>query len=133
MRGSQATREADAVLLTRAGTEVGVAATKTFVSQVTALFLLALSLADVRRALPVARLTGLAEELVALPGAIETVLARTGEQVAALAERWHREGFFLFLGRDRQEETILTLVEELKQVKAERNEADGPRRAVAIP
>ena len=46
--GSQATREADGVLYTRAGLEIGVAATKTFVSQVAACYLLALRLAELR-------------------------------------------------------------------------------------
>ena len=43
--GSQATRDADGVLFTRAGLEIGVAATKTFVAQVAAMYLLALKLA----------------------------------------------------------------------------------------
>ena len=46
--GSQATRDADAVLFTRAGLEIGVAATKTFVSQVAAMYLLGLRLAELR-------------------------------------------------------------------------------------
>ena len=46
--GAQATREADGVLYTRAGLEIGVAATKTFVSQITAMYLIALRLAEVR-------------------------------------------------------------------------------------
>ena len=49
--GSQATRDADATLLTRAGIEIGVAATKTFVAQVAALYLLGLKLASVRATL----------------------------------------------------------------------------------
>ncbi len=50
--GSQATREADGVLFTRAGLEVGVAATKTFVCQIAVLYLLALRLAELRGTLP---------------------------------------------------------------------------------
>ena len=50
--GSQATRDADGVLYTRAGLEVGVAATKTFVAQVAAMYLLALRLAELRGTLP---------------------------------------------------------------------------------
>ena len=46
--GAQATREADGVLYTRAGLEIGVAATKTFVAQITAMYLIALRLAEVR-------------------------------------------------------------------------------------
>ena len=50
--GSQATRDADGVLYTRAGLEIGVAATKTFVGQVAAMYLLALRLAELRGTLP---------------------------------------------------------------------------------
>ena len=46
--GSQATRDADGVLFTRAGLEIGVAATKTFVAQVAAMYLFALKLAELR-------------------------------------------------------------------------------------
>ena len=57
--GSQATRDADGVLYTRAGLEVGVAATKTFVAQVAAMYLLALRLAELRGTLPPERLSEL--------------------------------------------------------------------------
>ena len=50
--GSQATRDADAVLYTRAGLEIGVAATKTFLAQVAAMYLLGLRLAELRESLP---------------------------------------------------------------------------------
>ena len=50
--GSQATRDADAVLYTRAGLEISVAATKTFVAQVAAMYLLGLRLAELRGTLP---------------------------------------------------------------------------------
>ena len=50
--GSQATRDADGVLFTRAGLEIGVAATKTFVAQVAVMYLLALRLAELRGTLP---------------------------------------------------------------------------------
>ena len=52
VRGSQATRDADAVLLTRAGLEVSVAATKTFVAQAAAMYLIGLRLAELRETLP---------------------------------------------------------------------------------
>src|ERR687883_1128358 len=50
--GSQATRDADGVLFTRAGLEVGVAATKTFVAQVAVMYMLALRMAELRGTLP---------------------------------------------------------------------------------
>ena len=61
--GSQATRDADGVLYTRAGLEVGVAATKTFVAQVAAMYLLALRLAELRGTLPPERLSELVADL----------------------------------------------------------------------
>ena len=97
--GSQATRDADAVLFTRAGLEIGVAATKTFVSQVATMYLLGLKLAAVRGALPddeVARLIG---ELKRLPHLMTEVLERVDEPVRAIADHWKDAEFFLYLGR----------------------------------
>ena len=65
--GSQATRDADAVLYTRAGLEIGVAATKTFLAQVAAMYLLGLRIAQLRATLPPARIEELVAELKALP------------------------------------------------------------------
>src|SRR5581483_6235366 len=60
--GSQATRDSDGVLFTRAGIEIGVAATKTFVAQVAAMYLLGLKLAQVRGSLPEEKISSLADE-----------------------------------------------------------------------
>src|SRR5205823_7349186 len=65
--GTQVTREADAVLYTRAGLEIGVAATKTFTSQAALLSLIALKLAQVRRTLPADEIEFILEELYDLP------------------------------------------------------------------
>ena len=73
--GSQATRDADAVLYTRAGLEIGVAATKTFVAQVAAMYLLGLRLAELRGTLPPERIAELVAELKSLPSKIEETLA----------------------------------------------------------
>ena len=74
--GSQATRDADAVLYTRAGLEIGVAATKTFVSQVAAMYLLGLWLAQARGHDAAERIAELIAELKALPHLIqETIVA----------------------------------------------------------
>ena len=69
--GSQATRDADGVLYTRAGLEIGVAATKTFVAQVAAMYLLGLKLAELRHTMEPAELEGLIGELKAIPHRIE--------------------------------------------------------------
>jgi glucosamine--fructose-6-phosphate aminotransferase (isomerizing) len=97
--GSQATRDADAVLYTRAGLEIGVAATKTFVAQVAAMYLLGLRLAELRGTLPPERLTELVAEMKTLPSKMEETLAGTEEPVRAIADRHGKENFFLYLGR----------------------------------
>ena len=97
--GSQATRDADSVLFTRAGLEIGVAATKTFTSQVAAMYLLGLWLAEARGELAPERIAELIAELKALPHKIEETIQSTDRQVQAVA-RSHYEGrFFLYLGR----------------------------------
>src|SRR3954454_13617191 len=72
--GSQATRDADGVLFTRAGLEVGVAATKTFVAQVAVLYLLGLKLAEVHATLPPERIAELREQLRQIPHQVEELL-----------------------------------------------------------
>ncbi len=97
--GSQATRDADSVLFTRAGLEIGVAATKTFTSQVAAIYLLGLWLAQSRGHLSRARVAELISELKALPRKVGETIETVDPQVRAIA-RSHYEGrFFLFLGR----------------------------------
>lgn len=97
--GSQATRDAHGVLFTRAGLEIGVAATKTFVSQVAAMYLLALRLAELRGTLEPARLTELVGELKRLPHCIAEMLEGGDDAIKAVAERHHQADFFLYLGR----------------------------------
>ena len=97
--GSQATRDADGVLLTRAGIEIGVAATKTFVAQVAALYAFALTMAELRGTLGRARLEELREEFALLPARIDAVLTTSPAPVQMLAERLADCDFFLYLGR----------------------------------
>jgi glutamine---fructose-6-phosphate transaminase (isomerizing) len=99
--GSQATRDSDAVAYTRAGQEIGVAATKTFVCQVAVMYLLALRLAELRGTLPperVAELVGAIRELPEQIGGLVERLDSDG-QVEALAEQHGQRPFFLYLGR----------------------------------
>ncbi len=98
--GSQATRDADAVLYTRAGTEIGVAATKTFVSQVAAMYLLGLWLAQSRGTMPGERITELISELKTLPHLIQETLVATDDRVRAIARSHFERRFFLYLGRN---------------------------------
>ena len=97
--GSQATRDADGVLFTRAGLEIGVAATKTFTCQVAVMLLLGLRLAELRGRLDRQRVAELVAEIRRLPSAVTEAMDRLGPAIDALAERWWQAGFFLYLGR----------------------------------
>ncbi|MHB8491163.1 MAG: glutamine--fructose-6-phosphate transaminase (isomerizing) [Solirubrobacteraceae bacterium] len=106
--GSQATRDADGVLFTRAGMEIGVAATKTFVCQVALIYLLALRLAELRGSLPAERVAELASELRRLPHRIAEVVGSPGDaspestlgRVRSVADAHFGKEFFLYIGRN---------------------------------
>ncbi|MCY4087519.1 MAG: glutamine--fructose-6-phosphate transaminase (isomerizing) [Actinomycetia bacterium] len=98
MMGTQITRDADNVLYTRAGLEMGVAATKTFTAQVTLLTLLALRLAAVRKTLPSDELDALIAEVEDLPEKVSAFLS-AGHPIDEVAERHCQKPFFLYLGR----------------------------------
>jgi glucosamine--fructose-6-phosphate aminotransferase (isomerizing) len=98
-RGSQATRDADGVLYTRAGLEIGVAATKTFVCQVAVMYLLALRLAELRGTLPAQRIAELVAELKHLPHSIDELIESCEPHVDAIAETCWKAEFFFYIGR----------------------------------
>jgi glucosamine--fructose-6-phosphate aminotransferase (isomerizing) len=98
MMGTQITREVDAVLYTRAGLEMGVAATKTFTSQVALLSLIALKLAQLKRTMPDDEIAFILEELYDLPTKMMEFL--DGDHpIEEIAQRYHDRPFFLYLGR----------------------------------
>jgi glutamine---fructose-6-phosphate transaminase (isomerizing) len=97
--GSQATRDADAVLFTRSGIEISVAATKTFVSQVAAVYLLGLRLAELRGTIEPDRVAELVAELKSLPSKIQETIASSEERVKAIARSQHDQRFFMYIGR----------------------------------
>lgn len=97
--GSQATRDSDATLYTRAGLEIGVAATKTFVSQVAAMYLFALKLAELKGTLSTEDRRELITELRRVPHYLDQMIPADDERAAEIAERWHKAEFFLYLGR----------------------------------
>ncbi|HEY2310314.1 MAG TPA: glutamine--fructose-6-phosphate transaminase (isomerizing) [Gaiellaceae bacterium] len=98
LMGTQITREADATLYTRCGMEVGVAASKTFTAQVALLSLLALKLADTRRTLPEDEIDFILDRLHELPQKMQEFL--DGDHpIESIAQRFHNEPFFLYLGR----------------------------------
>jgi glutamine---fructose-6-phosphate transaminase (isomerizing) len=96
--GSMATREAEGTIYTHAGPEIGVASTKAFTTQLVALYLLALKLAEVRQTLSESARRDAIEALMALPTVIEGALqaSKVMEEVAA---RYHHRADFLYLGR----------------------------------
>jgi glutamine---fructose-6-phosphate transaminase (isomerizing) len=99
IRGSQATRDAHTVLYTRAGLEIGVAATKTFTAQVAATYLLGLWVAQARGTLAPGLLTTLIGELRSIPSALGTTINMVDERVRAIARSHADREFFLYLGR----------------------------------
>ena len=96
--GSAITREADAVLFLQAGPEIAVVATKTFVTQVTTLVLLAAAVAKARGRLDPERERQLVGALRALPAQAERALA-LGAPAAELARRYVNSRGFMFVGR----------------------------------
>lgn len=96
--GSTAAREADGVLYTHAGPEIGVAATKTMTAQMTALYVFALYLGILRNKISLAREKKFIKELLKLPRRIEVILENEDE-IKKLAKKYHRFNNFLFLGR----------------------------------
>ena len=98
--GSQATRDAHGVLFTRAGLEISVAATKTFVAQVAVMYLLALRLAELRGTLEATDLRRLIGELKRMPHLMQELLdGGVGEAIERTAVAHAEREFFLYLGR----------------------------------
>jgi len=96
--GSMVSREAHGTIYTHAGPEIGVGSTKTFTAQLTALYLFALYLAQVRGLLSFEDSKSWLKALAALPKQLESVLQRDDE-IAELAQHFYRSSDFLFLGR----------------------------------
>jgi glucosamine--fructose-6-phosphate aminotransferase (isomerizing) len=95
---SSMTREADAVLYTRAGPEIGVASTKTHLAQITALEILALYLAQTRGTLYPHEAREFLDAMGALPDKVETALERAAD-VEVVATAYRASPSFIFLGR----------------------------------
>jgi glucosamine--fructose-6-phosphate aminotransferase (isomerizing) len=96
--GSMLTREANGTIYTHAGPEIGVASTKAFTGQLTALMLTALYLAQVRGKLTPVLAQTLMQELTRIPHKIETILQRDSD-IEELAKQLFRHSDFLYLGR----------------------------------
>jgi len=98
MMGSQVTREVDSVLYTRAGLEMGVAASKTFTAQVALLYLVAVKLSQIRQTLPPGEIEFILDFVYKLPAKIQTFLDGH-HPIDEIAQRYHDAHFFLYLGR----------------------------------
>ena len=96
--GSMATREAEGTIYTHAGPEIGVASTKAFTTQLVALYLFALKLAEVRDTLTAAQRCEYIAALMQLPQVLEATL-KTAKPVEGIAARFHTRTDFLYLGR----------------------------------
>ncbi len=91
-------RESDAVLYTHAGPEIAVASTKAFLTQIVAVYLIGLKLAQVRGTLDEKQVKGLYNEMLELPGKVEQIL-ETIEPLRELTRKFVKNDTVLFLGR----------------------------------
>ncbi len=96
--GSMVTREASGTIITHAGPEIGVASSKAFTCQLTALFILAMYLGQAKEKLDESTSRCLVQELLRIPGKLETVLSHD-PLYEELARKLFRATDFLFLGR----------------------------------
>jgi glucosamine--fructose-6-phosphate aminotransferase (isomerizing) len=97
--GAAVTREAQGTITTNAGPEIGVASTKAFTAQLTALFVFSLYLAQLRDTVTQAESIHLVTELSKVPGKIEEILRAVDDQCCQLAKSFSTARDFLFLGR----------------------------------
>ncbi len=97
--GAMVAREAHGAIYTHAGPEIGVASTKAFISQLTALFLLALKLGQLRGKVDTAQSIELIEQLSKVPVKIEELLRTRSAQCEQLAKEFAHARDFLYLGR----------------------------------
>jgi glucosamine--fructose-6-phosphate aminotransferase (isomerizing) len=114
--GSAITREADAVLFLQAGPEIAVAASKTFVTQVTTLVLLAAAIGRLRGSLDDAAERELGAALRALPEAATTALALNAPKASDLARRYVNSRGFMFVGRGSTYPAALEGALKLKEI-----------------
>ena len=96
--GSMATREADGTIYTHAGPEIGVASTKAFTTQLVALYLFALKLAEVRNTMSQSERCEHINVLMQLPKVLEETL-KTSHEIEEIAAKFYNRSDFLYLGR----------------------------------
>ncbi len=121
--GSSITRIADHTVLTQAGPEIGVAATKTFMVQLTALAQISLSTAGIRQVVSEESLQRLEKALKELPNTVSEVITRNEEMARRLASIYYQKPSFLFLGRGISIATAFEGALKLKEIAY--NHAEG--------
>ena len=96
--GSSIAREADGVIYTHAGPEIGVASTKAFTTQLVALYLMTLYIGQTLKRIPKKDRLAMIQELLRIPHDIEKVL-EAEDRIQAIAQKYFQAQDFLFLGR----------------------------------
>ncbi|MDO8661701.1 MAG: glutamine--fructose-6-phosphate transaminase (isomerizing) [Candidatus Omnitrophota bacterium] len=113
--GSTLTRESDGVIYTHAGPEIGVASTKAYTAQLTALYLFAFYLAEIRNILPETKISKYLNELRKIPKQQELIL-KDQKSIAKLARKHAHLGSFLYLGRNINYPSALEGALKLKEI-----------------
>jgi glucosamine--fructose-6-phosphate aminotransferase (isomerizing) len=113
--GSSITRESDAVILTHAGPEIGVASTKAFTTQLVVLLLFAVGLGRIKNTVSATKARELFTELRVLPKKIEDVLKK-GREIVGVADRYYTRPNFLYLGRGKGFPIALEGALKLKEI-----------------
>ncbi|MBU1568423.1 MAG: glutamine--fructose-6-phosphate transaminase (isomerizing) [Proteobacteria bacterium] len=114
--GSTMTREAHGTIYTHAGPEIGVASTKAFISQLAALFLLTLYLAQKKQTISQELGLTLGRELISIAGVVESELPRIQKEIEHLIERYYDCRDFLFVGRSLNYPIALEGALKLKEI-----------------
>ena len=113
--GSSLTRESDGVMYTHAGPEIGVASTKAYTAQLTAIYLFAFYLAQIRNIMPESKINKLAAELKTIPAKQNQIL-RVQEDIGRIARKHSHLGSFLYLGRNLNYPSALEGALKLKEI-----------------
>jgi glutamine---fructose-6-phosphate transaminase (isomerizing) len=113
--GSTMTRESDGAIYTHAGPEIGVASTKAYTAQLSALYLLGMYLGRIRGAITVQKTTAMLEEMALLPGHISAILNDT-KQIKRICHKHKDKNCFLYLGRNLNFPNALEGALKLKEI-----------------
>jgi len=114
--GSTATREADGVIYTHAGPEIGVASTKAFTSQLTAIYLLTLYLGTLRKSINEVQAKEISESLAMLPLKVNHLLETQADNIEKISHKYFKKHDFLYLGRNLNYPIALEGALKLKEI-----------------